>query len=285
MAGDLYRELGVDRSASDKEIQGAYRRLAKENHPDANRDNPRAEERFKRISSAYNILKDKETRARYDRGEIDDNGQERFARSHPGGGGFSGGEFGGQGFGGFDDIISDLFGGRAGPRTARAKGRDLRSAIDVSFIDAALGTTKRLTLGDGRHVDVNIPAGIETGKTLRLRRQGEPGPAGQGDLLVDITVQTHPRFVRDGLDIQIDHQLPLKTAVLGGKARIDTIHGPVNLTVPSWYSSGKTMRLRGKGIQTASAKGDQLVRFMIALPETPDPALEQLMREMAEVDE
>lgn len=284
MPGDLYRELGVDRSASDKDIQSAYRNLAKEFHPDANSGDARAEERFKSISAAYKILKDPQSRSRYDRGEIDENGQEmgmRFNRGHPGAGG-RGGDPGGAGFGGFDDIINDLFGGRGQGRTARPKGRDLRSNLSVSFIEAAAGVTKRMSMPDGRTVEVNVPAGIETGKTLRLRRQGENGPAGNGDLLVEITVEPHPNFKRDGLDISIDHFLPLSVAILGGKARVETIHGDVNLTVPPWCSSGKTMRLRGKGIQApgGNGKGDQLVRFLVELPKEPDPALESLMREM-----
>lgn len=282
MAGELYRELGVDQSASDKDIQSAYRQLAKEYHPDANQDNPHAEERFKRVSAAYKILKDNDLRAKYDRGEIDENGQEigmRFNRGHPGG------DFGGAGFGGFDDIINDLFGGRAQARTARPKGRDLRSTIEIPFIDAATGASKRLNLSDGRSVEVNIPAGIETGKTLRLRRQGEPGPAGNGDLLVEVSVLSHPMFSRDGLDIQADQPLALHTAILGGKTRVETIHGDVNLTVPPWCSSGKTMRLRGKGIHTENAKGDQLVRFMIELPKDKDPELERLMREQVDIEQ
>lgn len=285
MAGDLYRELGVDRRASDKDIQAAYRRLAKEYHPDANAGDAKAEERFKRISAAYKILKDKSLRARYDRGEIDENGQEigmRYSRGQAGGG-FGQHEMHG-GFGGFDDILNDLFGGgRSGARTARAKGRDLRSAIEIPFIEAATGASKRLTLSDGRTVDVNIPAGLESGKTLRLRRQGEPGPAGNGDLLVEVTVEPDRHFRRDGLDIAADQPVPLKTAILGGKLRTDTIHGPVSLTIPPWCNSGKTMRLRGKGIHDAGSgkKGDQLVRFLIELPAEPDPELENLMRERA----
>lgn len=282
MSSDLYRELGVGRGASDKEISSAYRRLAKENHPDANPGDAKAEDKFKRVSAAYKILKDPETRGRYDRGEIDENGQEMGMRYPRGGGphqgGFGGAEFSGS-FGGFDDILNDLFGGRGQARTAQARGRDLKSTLQVAFIDAAKGTTQRLSLPDGRTVEVNIPAGIESGKTLRLRRQGESGPAGKGDLLVEITVMPHPRMTRDGVDIQLDQPLPLRTAVLGGKQRVETVYGDVNLTIPPWSSSGKTMRLRGKGIaDSAGNKGDQLVRFLIVLPEERDPDLEALMR-------
>ena len=287
MAGDLYHELGVSRTASDKDIQSAYRRLAKENHPDANQGNPRAEERFKRVSAAYKILKDKELRGRYDRGEIDENGQEigmRFGR-----GGSRGGfdfQSGGAGFGGFEDIINDLFSGRGGAtRQPQAKGRDLKQALIVDFIDAARGIARRIDLPSGRSVDINIPAGIESGKTLRLKGQGERGPAGNGDLLVDVNVSPHANMRREGLDILLDQPIPLETAVLGGKVRIETIHGDVSLSVPPWSDSGKTMRLRGRGIADASSgkKGDQLVRFLINLPQDRDDRLEKLMRERASV--
>jgi len=296
VAGDLYDELGVNRTATDKEIQSAYRRLAKQHHPDANQGNARAEDRFKRVSAAYKILKDKDLRARYDRGEIDENGQEigiRFGRggnrSGFGQGGFSQGGFefqSGGGFGGFEDILNDLFAGRAGgARQPQPKGRDLKQALNVDFVDAARGSSRRIDLPSGRSVDINIPAGIETGKILRLKGQGEPGPAGGGDLLVEVTVLPHSNMRRDGLDILADQPIPLKTAVLGGKVRVETIDGDVSVSVPAWSDSGKTMRLRGRGIADAGSgkKGDHLVRFLTTLPENRDVRLEELMRERSPI--
>ncbi len=280
---DLYQVLGVERGASDADVRRAYRRLAKELHPDRNPDDKAAEERFKRVSSAYEILKDKDKRRRYDRGEIDEEGRERFAHGFPGGG-FGGGGFGGgerrggfryetrtgpggpTDFGGFEDILSSIFGGgRAGfgAETASAPG-DTRYELAVDFVDAARGGKQRVALADGQSLDVTIPAGVEDGQVLRLKGQGRGG----GDALVALKVRPHARFRRDGANILVDVDVPLATAVAGGKVTVPTIDGDVALNVPAGTNSGRTLRLRNRGVKTGKgdARGDQLARAMIVLP-------------------
>lgn len=293
MADDLYRTLGVARNASEAEIRRAYRTLAKEHHPDRHPGDKSAEERFKRISAAYEVLKNKDRRARYDRGDIDAQGNER-----PGAGGFwhqqaRGGdsrfEFRGNpgGFAGFDDIISELFGargggGHGGAQQPRMRGEDVQIALSVDFAEAARGARKPVKLPDGRTVEINVPAAVEEGQTLRLRGQGPAGSTAglAGDILIEIKVKPHPSFIRDGFDVRVDQPVPLATAVLGGSVRVPTIDGEVSLTVPAWTSSGKLMRLRGRGIEDKKSgkKGDQLVRLMIKLPENGDARLEELMQ-------
>ena len=247
------------RNASDGEIRRAYRALAKENHPDKHPGDKKAEDRFKHISAAYEILKDKNRRARYDRGEIDAQGNERA-----GAGGFWGAhQRGGDnrfefrsnstGFGGFDDIINELFGSRGGAqggqREQRMRGEDSHIALTVDFVDAAKGAKKPIRLPDGRTLEINIPVAVEDGQTLRLRGQGTPGSTSglAGDVLIEIKIRPHPSFVRDGFDIRVDQPVSLATAVLGGSLRVPTVDGEVKLTVPAWTSSGKLMRLRGRG--------------------------------------
>jgi DnaJ-class molecular chaperone len=299
MSESLYSILGVGKRASEAEIQKAYRKLAKRWHPDVNPGDKAAEERFKRISAAYEILSDKDRRARYDRGEIDEQGNERgfaFGRGDggarpgagPGGFHFKWSGPGAGGLGDIDDILAGMFGmgGRGrGPRAKAAlRGEDLRAQLTVDFVDAARGARRRVTLGDGRSLEVTIPAGIESGQTLRLKGQGGGGPGGgpPGDLLIEVTVAEHPRFVRKGLDILVDQPVPLATAVLGGKVRVPTLDGEVSLTVPKGSSSGRTLRLKGKGIRDATGRqGDQLVRILVALPEGGDTELEALVRDWA----
>jgi DnaJ-class molecular chaperone len=292
MARSLYDRLGVGRSASDAEITKAYRKLAKECHPDLKPGDKKAEERFKEISAAYDILGDKDKRARYDRGEIDEEGREKvfaggfsgFGRQQGSGGTRYEFKTGGPGSGGafgFEDILSELFGGRAAGGGAGRQGRagsfsagaaggeDQRFALDVEFLEAANGAVKRVSLPDGSTLDVTIPAGVESGAVLRLRGKGRPGPTGEaGDALVEIQVRPHDHFTRQGLDILCDQPVPLETAVLGGKVRVQTISGEVSVTVPKGSSSGSTLRLRGKGIRDAKTdkRGDQLVRLMVQVP-------------------
>ena len=301
MSEGLYKALGVSKAASDDEIQRAYRRLAKKHHPDANPGDTSAEEQFKRVSAAYAILKDKDLRQRYDRGEIDDHGNERV---HMGGfrqHGNDAFEFraGSGGFGGFDDILSDLFGGlgggfggtagrgqarhgQAGRGQSARRGADVSGKASIDLVTAARGGRERIKLAEGNEIEVNIPAGIESGKQLRLRGKGRPGHGGApaGDLLIEIEVRPHPTLRREDLDIVIDQPVPLATAVLGGKLRVPTLDGEVALSVPPWSSSGKTLRLRGRGIDDKgqSRKGDQLVRLLITLPDDRDPALEALLQ-------
>lgn len=303
MSQSLYAMLGVGRSAGEAEIQKAYRKLAKEHHPDVNPGDTKAEERFKKISVAYEILSDKDKRARYDRGELDEQGNEKgFTQGFrpgrgpqpgaaPGGFNFSfgrGGAGGGQpGAGDIDDILSELFGGGvrgAGRGTGRMRGEDLRAQMAVDLVDAARGAKRRLSLPDGKSLEVSIPPGLETGQVLRLKSQGHPGQAGgpAGDALIEVTVADHPLFTRKGLDLLVDQPVPLAKAVLGGKLRVPTIDGEVSVTVPKGSSSGRTLRLRGKGIRDAAGRqGDQLVRLLIALPEGGDAELEAIVREWA----
>lgn len=302
MSQSLYTVLGVGKAATDAEVQKAYRKLAKQYHPDVNPGDRKAEERFKKISAAYEILSDKDKRARYDRGEIDEQGNEKgFAQGfRPGRGGQTGtapggfnfswgrGSPGGQaGTGDIDEILSELFGGgaRSGGRGGgRQRGEDLRASLTVDFVDAARGAKRRLVLPDGRSLEVTIPAGLESGQALRLKGQGHPGvgdgPA--GDALIEVAVAEHPVFTRKGLDLLVDQAVPLSKAVLGGKLRVPTIDGEVSVTVPKATSSGRTLRLRGKGIRdSAGRQGDQLVRLLIALPEAADAELEAIVREWA----
>ena len=290
MTENLYKTLGVTQAASDDEIRKAYRKLAKTCHPDTNPGDKAAEDRFKAISRAYAILGDPAKRKRYDKGQIDAEGNERGPQGFPfGGNGSRGrpytyrssGQSAGGGFAGFDDILSDLFGGtaRGGARPGgRPRGEDLKLGVTVDFLDAAKGTKRRVGLPDGRHLDVTIPAGVEPGQVLRLKGQG----VGGGDALIEVQVSPHEGFRREGLDIHLDHAIPLALAIAGGKVTVPTIDGNVAVSVPAWTSSGKTLRLKGRGIAQGGHKGDQLVRLEITLPAETDPALAQWAKGKAE---
>jgi DnaJ-class molecular chaperone len=289
MTENLYKILGLTQAASDDEIRKAYRKLAKTCHPDTNPGDKAAEERFKAISRAYAVLGDPAKRKRYDKGQIDAEGNERGPQGFPFG---AGSPFGGAGpgrtrtysyrstgptggFAGFDDILSDLFGGASrGGRTGTGStrmGEDLKLTVTVDFLDAAKGTRRRVGLPDGRHLDVSIPAGVESGQVLRLKGQGVAG----GDALIEVQVSPHEGFRREGLDVHLDQAIPLALAIAGGKVTVPTIDGNVAVTVPTWTSSGKTLRLKGRGIARDGHRGDQLVRLEVVLPASPDPALEQ----------
>lgn len=283
MAGDPYKELGVARGASADEIKKAFRKLAKELHPDKNPGDKVSEERFKRITAAFDLLGDAEKRAKYDRGEIDADGREQF-RAPPGGGGRSGGfgGFGGSGGrGGFEDIdLEELFGAfGGGGRTAGrggfgGKGQDVRATLDISLEDSIAGTTRRIQLSDGRMLDVVIPKGASEGQVIRLKGQGAPGRGGQaGDALIELKIAPHPVFKRDGADLTMDLPVSVPDAVLGGKIQVPTPEGAVMMTIPKGSNSGKILRLKARGAYAAGKRGDLLARLVVTLPETPDDEL------------
>jgi DnaJ-class molecular chaperone len=286
---DPYEVLGVKRDASPKEIQKAYRRLAKKLHPDLNPGNADAEKQFKEVTAAYDLLSDPEKRARFDRGEIDASGaerpQQRFYRDFAGSAsnpytsdaGFADfADFGG------DDILSAIFGrrGRAQPR--RRRGSDVHYRLDVDFLDAVNGATRRITLPDGSVLDVTIPPGTRDGQILRLRGKGRLGAGGgpAGDALVEIRVRPHRYFRRRGDDIELEMPVSLAEAVLGGRVEAPTPTGPVTMTVPKGANTGTVLRLKGKGVPRANgSRGDEYVTLKVALPDKPDPELERLIAE------
>ena len=272
-AADPYSVLGVARGATDADIKKAYRKLAKELHPDKNKDNPKASDRFSAVTAAYDLLSDSDKRARFDRGEIDGDGNPAAPFGFGGGG--SGGfrpQAGGADFG---DIFEGLFGGRAGRggggfggRAAPPqKGANAAYRLAVSFEDAAAGRPQRITLADGKTIDLKLPNGVENGTQMRLSGKGEPGPAGNGDAIVTIQIGSHPFYRRDSDAVRLDLPITLAEAVLGGPVRVPTVDGPVMLNVPAGSSSGQTLRLKGKGFTgKTGTRGDQLVTLAIAVP-------------------
>jgi DnaJ-class molecular chaperone len=292
MVEDPYKVLGVARTASDEEIRRVYRKLAKELHPDLNPANAAAaEERFKKVSAAYDIVGDPEKRKQYDRGEIDANGEQRrsYHRAHAGGS-----PFGGRGPGarpgedlGFGDIFSDLFGSMRGGRDAgqsfRVRGQDIRYTLEVDFLEAVNGATKRVTMPEGGVLDLNVPEGVTDGQILRLRGKGGPAARGgeAGDALVEVRVRAHAQFKRSGNDITLDLPIALDEAVLGAKVEVPTISGRVQLTIPKGTSSGRVFRLKGKGVRSSASgqTGDQLVTVSIVLPDKIDEELSYFLSE------
>jgi DnaJ-class molecular chaperone len=287
LSDDPYKVLDVNREASQDEIQKAYRKLAKKLHPDLNPGNKAAEEDFKKVSAAYDILGDAEKRARFDRGEIDASGTEKpkreYYRNYAGSDAdaYTSAE-GFSDFSGDDDIFSTIFRRTGRTGNVRMRGQDLNYRLELDFLDAVNGATKQVTLPDGSMLDVSIPAGTRDGQILRLRGKGGPGFNGgaAGDALVEVGIRPHPVFTRKGDDIHVDLQLPLAQAVLGGKINVPTIDGSVTMTIPKWSNSGRVLRLKGKGIRRADgASGDEYVKLTIALPATPDAELERLVAE------
>jgi DnaJ-class molecular chaperone len=296
MATDPYSLLGVARGASEKDIKSAYRKLAKELHPDKNKDNPKATERFSEVTGAYDLLSDADKRARFDRGEIDSDGNP--IGFGPGSGGFGGGFDRSQsGFGGgmgsgaegidLNDIFGGIFGGRAGgagagdpfggQRRAAPKGANVQYRLAVSLPDAATGASQRITLSDGKTINLKLPAGAEDGTQMRLAGKGEPGPGGHGDALVTITIEPHPFFRKDGDTIRLDLPVSLDEAVNGAKVKVPTVEGAVMLTVAPGSSSGRTLRLKGRGFtRKDGTRGDQLITLEIALPEADDDLMQRL---------
>jgi DnaJ-class molecular chaperone len=289
LAADPYTILGVKKESSQEEIQKAYRQLAKKLHPDLNPGNKEAEEQFKAVSAAYDLLGDAEKRARFDRGEIDASGaerpQQRYYRDFADHGGYSS-DAGYADFEDTDDILSHMF-GRGGRANIRMRGSDAHYGLALDFLDAINGGKQQITLPDGSVLDVSIPAGTRDGQILRLRGKGRPGLNGgaAGDALVEIEVRPHPVFTRKGDDIHADLSISLAEAVLGGKVRVPTPTGPVNMTVPKWANTGTVLRLKGKGVPRADGgKGDELVTLRIMLPDEPDPELEKFVAQWRDSD-
>jgi DnaJ-class molecular chaperone len=284
LAADPYDVLGVKKGASQSDIQKAYRGLAKKLHPDLNPGNKQAEEKFKDVSAAYDLLADADKRARYDRGEIDASGAERpeqrFYRDFAERGSPYTSD---EGFADMaaEDILSHIFNREAGANI-RMRGGDAHYRLELDFLDAINGGTRQITLPDGSHLDVRIPAGTRNEQSLRLRGKGGAGIGGgpPGDALVEIHVRPHRIFTREGDDIHLDLPISLNEAVLGGKVKVPTPSGPVTMTVPKWSNTGSVLRLKGKGVPRADgSSGDELVALKIMLPEKPDPELEKLVAE------
>jgi DnaJ-class molecular chaperone len=289
MAEDLYSILGVAKTASAGDIIKAYRKLAKKLHPDLNPGDKAAEEKFKKITAAYGIVGDEEKRGRYDRGEIDASGQEtpqqRYYREYAGGaeGARYRSSAGFEDIGAFSDLFGDLFGERGGARAGvgaggrrfSMRGQDAQYRLDVDFLDAVNGTKTRITLPDGGTLDVTIPPGVTDGQVLRLRGKGNPGlgEGEPGDALIEIGVRPHPVFKREGNDIVVEVPITFDEAVLGGKVEVPTIGGRVSATVPPGANTGQTLRLKGRGIKSKGATGDQLVKLSVVLPERIDDDL------------
>jgi len=301
LANDPYSELGVSRGANADELRKAFRKLAKKHHPDANPGDKGAEEKFKRISAAFDILGDPDKRAKFDKGEIDADGRETMR-------GFGGGQgYGGQGrpgagpygagargpfrsndasaeFEGVDinDILGQMFGG-GGPGRGRGrgfggpppKGSDVRGRVEIDLEEAINGGKKRLAFSDGRTIEVTIPKGAADGQTLRLKGQGEPGAGGPGDALIEISIRPHPIYRREGDVLVMDLPISVPDAVLGGKVTAPTPDGNVALTVPKGSNSGQTLRLKGRGLpDTKGRRGDLMARLIVTLPDKADPELE-----------
>ena len=294
---DPYTELGVAKSADEKAIKSAYRKLAKELHPDRNKDNPAASERFSNVTKAYDLLMDKDKRAQFDRGEIDAEGNPTAPFGFGGG---QGGTYsqGAQGSGPFDfgnsgvdfgDIFEGLFGG-GGAGSSQFDGRQQRSApppkganvnyrLKVEFVAAATLDKQRITLEDGKSIDLTLPKGVEEGTQMRLTGKGRQGPGGNGDAIITVHIKSHPFYERDDNNVRLELPISLKEAVEGAKIKVPTVDGPVMVKVPAGSDSGKTLRLKGKGFTPKTgSRGDQLVTLMITLPEE-DKALKEFVKD------
>jgi len=306
---DPYEVLGVPRGASAAAIKSAYRKLAKKHHPDANKNDPKSAARFSELNSANEIIGDEDKRKQFDRGEIDAEGKPRFqgfpsgdprARGASPGGGFESRTFrtggagpGGFGGGGFEDILNSMFSG-GGVRGARpgagntfefdpggiALDLDLSVAMTVSLEESVKGAEKRVRLPTGKELNVRIPAGVAAGQQIRLKGQGETAPGHPpGDLLIAVSIAPHPFFKVDGGNLRVDLPITLYEAVLGGKVRVPTLGNAVELSIPKNTSSGRTFRLKGKGLpKAAGATGDLFVTTRIMLPDGNDSELEALMQ-------
>jgi DnaJ-class molecular chaperone len=315
---DPYDVLGVQKNANPAAIKSAFRKLAKKLHPDANKQDKKAATKFAELNAAYEILGDQDKRKAFDRGEIDAEGKPRFQGFGPGGGGgraggqgfgqnggfesFTWGPEGAQrsggggqagGFrGGIDDILKEMFGGAArsaggGRRTQfepedfaqAAAARDVTGSVTITLPEVASGTSRRVHLPTGKEIEVKIPAGLADGQTIRLKGQGMPGSGGvAGDALITVSVAPHPTFTREGANLRLELPVTLYEAVLGGKVRVPTLDGAVELAIPSGSNSGRTLRVRGKGLPSKGGAGDLYATLRIVLPDRADPELEALMR-------
>lgn len=288
MNDDPYNTLGVSRDASQDDIRKAYRKRAKELHPDLHPGDKEAESRFKAVSAAYNLLRNPEQRARFDRGEIDASGTERPEQRyyrHYADADQAGRYTSSAGMGGFDDIsdiFSDLFTRRGGTGADfQAQGQDSHYHLEVDLLDAVNGARRRITFPDGKAIDLNIPAGTRDGSVLRLKGKGARGIGGgdPGDALIEISVRPHRFFRRDGKDIEIDLPLTLYEAALGAKVEVPTVSGRVVMTVPRGSTTGDVLRLKGKGVKPARGRaGDQRVVLKVAMPEEVDSELETFLK-------
>lgn len=286
MASDPYQVLGVARGAGADDIRKAFRKLAKQFHPDTNPGNAAAEERFKQVSAAFDILGDATKKAKFDRGEIDADGRETMRGFGGGGGGgpWSPGGPGGRGaeFEGVDlgDILGEMFGrGRKGQAGGEGggyggfsqRGSDVRARLEIDLLEAIQGGKKRIAFSDGRTIDVNIPKGADDGQTLRLKGQGSPGRSGPGDAFIELSVKAHPVYRREGDLLVMDLPVTIYDAILGGKVEAPTPDGNVALTIPKGANSGQTLRLKGRGLSdTLGKRGDLMARVVLQLPETLD---------------
>lgn len=289
---DPYDVLGVSKTSSDSDIKTAYRKLAKRLHPDLNPGNKKIEERFKEVSVAYDLLSDPEKRRRYDRGEIDASGAERpqhsFYRTYaesPRGQKYQSAFRSGEGFS-FQDIFEDMFRGAERQRgSARMAGENVAYTLAVSFLDAARGTTTRISIPGGKTLNVAIPAGVEDGETLRLKGQGTPGSGGapSGDAYIEIHIEPHPHFHREGKDIHLELPVTLQEAVLGAKVEVPTVEGWVNLSIPRGSNTGDKLRLKDKGLLDRKSKerGDLYVTLKVVLPEKADDELKSAIEAWA----
>jgi len=302
LTNDPYQELGVAKTASADEVRKAFRKLAKQHHPDTNPGDKAAEEKFKRVAAAFDIVGDAEKRAKFDRGEIGADGRQRGYSGgaspgggfHPGSYGYSGAYGPGPGAGSrtqFDevdlgDILGEMF-GRGGRQRSSGfgspppKGADVRGKVEIDLEEAITGAKKRLAFSDGRTIEVTIPKGAADGQTLRLKGQGQPGRGGSGDALIEITVRPHHLYRREGDALVMDLPISAPDAILGGKVTAPTPDGAVSLTVPRGSNSGAVLRLKGRGLpdMKTGKRGDLLARLVVTLPERIDPELEKFAEE------